>query len=78
MQAIGVGPVRIVIPMVRNMSQQLRVGATVRVPWGLEADLKGKIIEVRGATLPLTCASSCYSKGTTTPNRLSCCSPHQT
>lgn len=30
------------------MSQQLRVGATVRVPWGLEADVKGKIIEVWG------------------------------
>lgn len=34
--------------MVRNMSQQLRVGATVRVPWGLEADVKGKIVEVWG------------------------------
>ncbi|MGI8867801.1 MAG: hypothetical protein ACR2F6_02835 [Mycobacteriales bacterium] len=30
------------------MSQQLRVGAIVRVPWGLEADVEGKIIEVWG------------------------------
>ena len=30
------------------MPQQLRVGATVRVPWGLESDVKGKVIEVWG------------------------------
>ncbi len=30
------------------MSQQLRVGATVRVPWGLDADVKAKVIEVWG------------------------------
>jgi hypothetical protein len=30
------------------MSKQLRVGATVRIPWGLEADVEGKIIEVWG------------------------------
>lgn len=31
-----------------NMAEQLRVGTTVLVPWGLEADVKGKIIEVWG------------------------------
>jgi hypothetical protein len=30
------------------MSKQLRVGGTVRIPWGLEADVEGKIIEVWG------------------------------
>jgi hypothetical protein len=30
------------------MTQQLRVGATVRVPWGLEGDVKAKIVEVWG------------------------------
>ena len=31
-----------------NMADQLSVGTTVLVPWGLEADVKGKIIEVWG------------------------------
>lgn len=31
-----------------NMSHQLRVGATVRVPWGLDADVAANIIEVWG------------------------------
>lgn len=30
------------------MADQLRVGATVRVPWGLEGDVEGKIVEVWG------------------------------
>lgn len=30
------------------MADQLQVGATVRVPWGLEGDVEGKIVEVWG------------------------------
>ena len=29
------------------MADQLRVGATVRVPWGLEGDVEGKVVEVQ-------------------------------
>ncbi|HWH32641.1 MAG TPA: hypothetical protein VNU01_08215 [Egibacteraceae bacterium] len=30
------------------MADELRVGATVRVPWGIEGDVKGKILEIWG------------------------------
>ena len=30
------------------MAEQLRVGATVRVPWGLEGEVEGTIVEVWG------------------------------
>lgn len=30
------------------MAEQLHVGATVRVPWGLEGDVEGTIVEVWG------------------------------
>ena len=30
------------------MSKQLIVGSTVRVPWGLEADVEGMVVEVWG------------------------------
>jgi hypothetical protein len=33
---------------VTKMADQLRVGATVRVPWGLEGDVEGTIVEVWG------------------------------
>lgn len=34
--------------MIRMPEQQLSVGAPVRVPWGLESDVEGRIIEVWG------------------------------
>ena len=30
------------------MAGELRVGATVRVPWGLEGDVEGRILELWG------------------------------
>ena len=32
----------------REMANDLRVGATVRVPWGLEDEVEGQIVEVWG------------------------------
>jgi hypothetical protein len=34
--------------VVRRMANELRVGATVQVPWGLKGDVEGKIVEVWG------------------------------
>jgi primosomal protein N' len=34
--------------MVNRMTEQLRVGARVRVPWGLEDDVEGTVVEVWG------------------------------
>ena len=34
--------------MVSPMSVSMRVGATVRVPWGLDRDVEGTIVEVWG------------------------------
>ena len=31
-----------------NMTQQLAVGTSVRVPWGLERDVEGTVVEVWG------------------------------
>jgi hypothetical protein len=37
-------------PRVKRMTEQLQVGARVRVPWGLEDDVEGTVIEVWGDT----------------------------
>lgn len=34
--------------VVKHMANKLRVGTTVRVPWGLNSDLEGKIVEIWG------------------------------
>lgn len=34
--------------MIHMSEQQLSVGAPVRVPWGFDADVEGRIIEVWG------------------------------
>lgn len=30
------------------MADKLRVGGTVRVPWGLKGDIEGKVLEIWG------------------------------
>jgi len=34
--------------VVKHMANKLRVGTTVRVPWGLNSDIEGKIVEIWG------------------------------
>lgn len=31
-----------------RMAKQLRVGATVRVPWGMQGDVEAKVLEIWG------------------------------